>query len=361
MTVAEVIRQQTSGIRDMLINLEKDLAKADAERDAANERVKRCSTEITRQRALEGECKKSLNETSNIVSEAQHVLDEWERRRHEALESLLQHQAEQNAMVKSLHEAQIASETAMAEIREEQKTGQDAEACIARLRAELEDRRRTLRQTTLQALDTHLQFQIEQLRTAFNTEEQRADTVRAFEEFKKARHADPDISRLCEQREELQKLLNTAMVPGVRDILQTSLKGIEDQLGARFPVALTPPRPTSENQIIELMSYCNQDNKTVFFLPIDPTAWSATTDNEQTEEAMRLVWHFLHELNLRTEDGKFISYRRRPAFESRFGLEDVAILQGFSVRRHGSVVMQFVLSSVPIELQEALVYEDENI
>lgn len=364
MTIAEVIRQQTFSIRDVLSNLDRDIAKAVGERDATNDRVKRCGTEITRQRALEGERKKSLNDASEKVAEAQRVLEELERRRQEALEHLLRRQEEHNSVAQSLREAQSSTDVALAEIRREQKTGQDAETRAARLGAERTDKQLALKQAVLHALDIHLRLQTEQLQTAFNTQEQQADAMRAFEDFKKARHADPEIGRLCEQREEVQKFLNSAMVPGVRDMLQVSLKSIEDQLVRKFPGALTHPPPVKDNQIDDLLFYCNQEGKAVFLLPIDQAAWNAATTDDSTEgasKAMCLVWHFLREMKLRTEDGEFVMQRGRPTFKSRFDLEDVAILQGFSVKHHESVVMRFILSAVPTELQEALSHEDPNI
>ena len=77
---------------------------------------------------------------------------------------------------------------------------------------------------------------------------------------------------------------------------------------------------------------------------------------------MCCVWHFLQEMKLKNQDGEFITLRGRPAFRSHFDFEDVAVLQGFSVKQHNSVVMRFVLSAVQDSgLQEALSHENEDI
>jgi hypothetical protein len=66
----------------------------------------------------------------------------------------------------------------------------------------------------------------------------------------------------------------------------------------------------------------------------------------------------VRELKLKTDDGDFTTVRGRAVFASRFDLEDVAILEGFRLKVQDSVVLHFILSAVPTELQEALSYEN---
>jgi DNA repair exonuclease SbcCD ATPase subunit len=361
--IAEAIRQHTLDIRDALASLDKEIAAAVAERDAAEQRAKRCGTEITRQRAVEGERKKALNVVSERVAEAQSALEDLERKRQEAQESLFGLQEEQRSFVGSLREAQDATGDALAAIRREQKASDDTAGRLERLRSAQGEKKRALRQALGQALDSHLRDQADRLEAAFHSQEQRAEAMRAFEEFRRARNADPEVSRLCAQREELQKFLGSAMVPAVREVLEASLKAVEQQLVARFPKALMTPPPAVESRIEDLLFYENQDGKAVFLLPVAQETWSAAAEGEGTDgtwQAMCFVWSFLRELGLGPDDGRFVTRRGRPAFESHHDLEEVAVLGGVSVRHCGSVVNQFALAAVPAEVQEALTHEGQD-
>jgi len=364
MTIEELIRQRTLCVRDAISDLERQLDQTQAEYKAADARVKRCGTEVTQHRQSENEHKKSFNNAAEKVAEAQRILDELECKRQDALGELWRLQEEQNQVDRQYRAAQSSTQDALAEIRKERKVGQDAEKHIKSVQKKLEEKKDALRQAMLEALEVHLKSQSEQVYSAFNTQEEHTEANRAFEEFKKARHTDPDISRLCEEREELEKLLKTAIVPKVREMLQTSLKDIREQIESRFPGALNPRQPPVDNPIDDLLFYCNKEGKAVFLLPIDPAAWHSASRDAQGENesrAMCITWHFLRDLKLKVEDGQFIEVRGRPAYQSQFGIEDVAILHGFGVKSHESEVMRFVLSAVPPELQEALVDENTNL
>jgi hypothetical protein len=363
MALAELIRQTTLPVRDDLLTIDAELRRALAERDASEEREKRCGTEITRQRALEANSRKLRNDADEKVAEARRSFEELDRRRQQALESLLSSEEEQSAAVQSLRDAHTAVEAAQADIIREQKALRAAEALVSELQAKRGERQGALRQVALQTLHRHMESQAVRFYAAFDSQVQRAGVLRASEELKKARHTDPEVGRLCEQREELQKFLSTATVPEVRAILQASVRGIEVQLDKRFPGGLVPPPHEDGGQIDELLYY-SQGGRVVFLLPVDSAAWSAASADDPTENADRamcLVWSFLREMKLKCEDGEFSIWRGQPVFKSRFEPADVAILQGFSVRDHGSVLARFVLSAVPTEVQEALTDDDENI
>jgi hypothetical protein len=363
MKVADVIRQQTLAIRDALSSLDQRLEQAEAQSSAADERVKRASTEITRQRALESERKRSLNSISKKKEEKQRILDELDRKRQEALDELDRYREEHNSIAQSLREAQRATEIASTEIVREQKAKQDAESSIAKIRDDRAEKEKELRSMVLKALDMYLDQQAANIQAAFSSHAQRAKGRRAFEEFKKARHTDPEIAKLCDERDELHKLFTEAMVPGVKDKLRAVLKPIEDEIDRRFPGALHLPEaaPPNDSQIEELLYFCNREGKAIFLLPISITDWSAAETQaftDRTSNAMCLVWNMVRELKLKTGDGAFTTVRGRAVFASRFDLEDVAILEGFSVKGQDSVVLHFILSSIPTELQEALSHEN---
>lgn len=365
MTVADVIRQQTLPTRDKLTGLDRKIADAEAARNAAEERVRRASTEITRQRTLETERKKALGAASEKVAVAERDLDELDRKRLEAIDVLVRLRDEHKSVSHSLREAQGATEAAETEFRREQRPKQDAEAELTRIRTDRAEEEITFCRSLLKALDIHLEQQTGILQAAFSTQEQRSKTLREFEAFRKARHTDAEIMRLWEEREEIRKLLGNVMVPGVKAMLQDSLKKIEDSLIKRFPTALgLPDAVPPDNWIEELLFYRDKEGKAIFLLPVRAADWDAAQEisiSETTTKNMCLVWNMIKELNLRTEDGDFVTVQGRPVFASRFDLEDVAILQqGFAVKYEGTDVIRFVLATVPTELQEALSHEDQD-
>lgn len=362
MSVADIIRRRTLTIRDTLSSLDEQLSRIEAQRDAAEDRVKRVTTEITRQRALEKEKKQLLNTSAEKIAEAQRILDDIEQKRSEALNSLIRFQDENYAANLSLREAKDETVTAENELRKEQKTKQDAETSLAKLRSDSTVKQAEFRNSLLEALDIYLEQQTEHINTVFSTHEQKVKVTQEIRDFKKARHEDPEIARLCDQRDEIRKFLNTAMVPDVKNMLQKSLKSIEDQIIKKFPMALQVSDTTfKDNQIEELLFFINSDGKAVFFLPVRENDWNAAEKGvitDSTSNTMCLIWNMIRELPLKTRDGKFITERGRVAFESCFDRDEIEILHEFNVKCKNAVVLRFVLSSVPDELQEAIIYED---
>jgi hypothetical protein len=365
MTVADVIRQQTLSARDRLAGLDHRISETEAMRNAAEERVRRASTEIACQRTLETEQKKALGAVSEKAAVTERVLDELDRKRLEAIDMLMRLRDEHKSVSDSLREAQEGTEAAETEFRREQRAKHDADVELASIRTERAEGEKKLRVSLLKALDIHLEQQAGTLQAAFSTQEQRSRTRLELDALRKARNNESEIMRLCEEREEIRKLLDNAMVPGVKAMLQDSLKKIEEPLIKRFPTALRIPDTVSNDKPTEeLLFYRNTAGKAVFILPVLPTEWDAalqTSISETTTKNMCLVWNMIKELNLSSEDGDFVTVNRRPVFASRFDLEDVEILQqDFAVKCEGTDVIRFVLATVPTALQEALSHEDQD-
>jgi len=364
MSLADVLRQHTSSAKERLDVLSKKIDQAEAERDAAEERVKRAGTEITRQRTLETERKRTLSLAAEKVSEAQRNLDELERKRQEAIDVLVRLQDEQNAVERSRREAQTATDSALGQITKEQKAKQDAEAELGRAKDEQAEAQSVLCRALIKGLDTYLEGQVAIAQAAFSTQEQRSKAMRDYEMFKKARHTDPEIGRLCEERDEIRKLLSNAMVAGVKAILQASLSTIEETIAKRFPVALQMSDVTpKDNPIEELPYYCDPQGKVIFLLPVSSADWTAVgegTVTNRSSNGMCIVWNMIQGLGLRTEDGDFDTIKGRPVLASKFDLETIAAQGFFSVKYEGAEVIRYVFGRVPRELQEALSYEDQD-
>lgn len=363
MNVADVLRHETLSVRDELAGLDEQIAQAEVLRNAADERVKRAGTEITRQRTLETERKRALSLITDRVTEAQKVLDELDRKKREADEALMRVQEEHKSVERLRREAQAATEAALAEIGKEQKAKQEAESQLDTVKARRRECEATLHRALLKGLEVHLEQQVATVQAAFSTQEQRSKVMQQFEALKRARHTDAEVGRLCDERDEIRKLLGNAMVPGVKAMLQTSLRQTEETLSKRFPGALQMPDiPPKDNQIEELLFYCDPEGKTVFLLPISSAEWNALDEgvlNDCASKSMCLVWNMIRGLGLRTQDGDFTTANGRPVFASKFDLETIAG-QNFSVKCEAGEIMRYVFALVPTELQEALSHEDQD-
>jgi len=157
MSILDSIRLNTLQIRDTLNTLKENISQKKALRGAAEDIVKRASTEITRQRTSENERKGQLKTVSKKVEEAQKNFEELDRKRQEALDFLIRCRDEEKDVSRSLRQAQNATEAALAEIKKEQKTNKEIELEIEKLKTDLIEKQANLRRVVLETLKTHLE------------------------------------------------------------------------------------------------------------------------------------------------------------------------------------------------------------
>jgi hypothetical protein len=364
MDILSLIHDQTRDLRDHITTLTAQVIRAGAERDAAKDRAKCATAEVAKQRTLEEEIKKSRDAASDMAAEAQHVLEELDRKRQETLDSLICCQEEQKSLSQSLVDAQALAELALAEAETEQENAQKAEAEISRL---LEDREREeldLRDAVLESVDIFLEQQADRIMSVFASEEQHQEFLRDYESLQQARLTDTHVGALCEERDELNKFMSAATVPAVKDTLQASLAAVEDQLRELFPGAfqLTDP-PSPANQTEELFFYLGPDGRAVFLIPVKTSDWEAAQEDEAMDRdmnTMRIVWDMIRELGFKEKDGDFVKMRGRPVFKSRFDAKETIILHGFTAKYYAADILRFAFARVPSEVEEALVHENRT-
>ncbi len=369
MSLQDIVRQQTHHIRDAMDQIDKNLVELLGEKRAAEERLKRAGTEITKHRERETERKRRLREADLKVTESQRVVEEldreWqelERRRSEAHTRLMKEREEKDETKRLLREAQEATEKAQRDHQKERSSIRkiDTEA------EEAEDNKARQQEHLWEALeaslDIHLQELAATIEQVFENEKERQERLAAFEDFKKARHEERKIGDLCDQRDELRKLVNTATVPGVKEMLQDSLRRIEDELEKRYPGALGLVSPPPDRGHVEELHYYRGDSgKAVFLLPITQSAWEAVESGDRgaaATVAVRLIWDIIRGLGLTKENGEFIFDGRRCIFSSKLDVEHVTELyEGFKVSLPGAVTLDVVLSPLLAEIEEAVIYE----
>ena len=362
MTIADIIREQTYGVRDTLGSFEQQLGIAKAERDSAEERRRRASTDMSAQNAIERETKQALNQLEIAVRAITQELDEIDRKRREIIDSLFIKQEEQTKKDEELKKALKATEKAHLDIKKEEKARQVAEDEVFKLQSEIKKFQESLTNKVLDCQDIYLANQAEQLQKVFLSREQLAKEKREIEEFNIARHKDPAIAELYDQRVELKKFLANTVVPGVKQVLQASLADVESKISQKFPAAFKTDEPRLlDKKIEELLYYMNNDGNAVLLLPISDTDWESLSKKDGPAKASRILcfwWSLINELKLKSQDVSINTQGKYIALETRFSAEEVAILQEFGLKCENSEVAHFLLTPVPSELQEAICREN---
>lgn len=363
MGIRDTIREATYAIRDELSNLQRELVVVAGQRDSADERAKRSGSEITRQRALLGERKRAVGEATERVARVQQELDDLERQRQQVLQELFREQEQQRKLGEAVGTADRGVEEAVAVVRREQRARDELDARAGKVREGITGAEQRLRTALLQALEQQMKLQASSIEGRFRSDDQRREALRAHDELRRARHSDPAVAQLCEQREELVKLLGSAVVPTIRTLLEVSLRDSEAELERRFPGSMSPPTDSCDGEVDELLFYEDRKGSAVFLLPIPGDIWRAAAETgggPAVAQAMRIIWAFVYGLALTPEEGGFVLSSGWPAFRSHYSLEEAAVLEGFEVGSGRGLVARFVLSPVPAELQEALAHGNRN-
>lgn len=361
MSINECLRGQTFAIHDSINQIEKQITETTSQRNAAETRVKRIKAEITKQKTIATEKDKDTSRTSNRITEIQKTLDELDKKRESSLDELIALQNSKRDLDLARRQAQDILDKAVISLKKEETSRQEEEKKVEHLLTSKHDLENKLNRCLIQGLETYLNLQSEKINSAFSTQEQRTKAMQELKAFKEARHSDLEIGRLCDERDEIKKILETVQVPGVKEILKKSLNEKEQIILKKYPDAFRNiDKISNDNPIEELLFYCNDEGKAIFLLPISLDEWEALKDLESTDKITPKVccaWNMIKDLGLKKEDGEFLVYKNHIVFASNFDLETVTN-QNFSVKLNSIEIMKFILSPVPSELQEAIINED---
>jgi chromosome segregation ATPase len=360
-TLEEIVRQKTLELRDSVGLLENRCGDLRAEREAAEDRLKRASSEISARHSSEHEAKQARNEAELKVAEVRSQLDEIERQRSELIERLMELQRGQEDAEHGLKEAKVAAERAEDSMR--QARG-EVERIARQLEKVLEERtqhQRRLRQAYAVSLEEYLDEVTRRLEQATAGEQDRQRCLVALEAFRKARHEDAEIGNRCDQRDQLRELLKLATVPAVREKLQQLLADLEKELNRLYPGALSLEERTSKSAVVEELYYfTNREGRTSILVPVTEITWKAMQEglaDIATTAAMRTVWSVVSELGLKPSDGEFRMEGHRCVFSSNFASAEISTLVALSVSAQECKDIHFRLAPLPSEMQEALVDE----
>lgn len=365
MSLQDIIREHTREISDSLALVErrrKDIISAQA---ATEDRIKRTYTEITGYRALENERKRLVIEAEERFKEVQGWLDEIDRQRQVILERWAEKRDAKDQEEKLLKESRLATERASNAVKTETERRDKGLGLLNEIEAEKLQYEARLREAYRLSVDKYISDLEKQVEQAFAGEEERNRRYKAADDFKKARHEDPHIGDLCDQRDQFRELLRLATVPPVAEALRRELERVEQELDRRYPGALSIDVKVPSIMLVEELFYLtDSDGSLCILLPINERDWNGIGNGDTGAEAtcaMRFVWEMINGLGLKSHDGEFCFEKGYCIFVARdLNADDMTSIREFTLKMKNSATMTFRFSPFPSEVQECLLYEATN-
>ncbi len=361
MTLQDAVREHARETADSLALVDERRKDATARQAAAEERIKRASTEITKQRTLENERKRLVADADERLKEIQLRLDEIDRQRQEILERWTEKAEEKEKAERLLRESRSETDQAEAAYR---KATEERDRQIASLRQVEEEKLRyesRLREAYRKAVGAYLRELGKRVEQALVSEEERTRRQAQAEAFRRARHEDYEIGNLCDQRDQFRELIRLTKVPAVADTLRRELDKVEQELNAKYPGALSIDEKLNPLMLVEDIYFLTgADGLLRIIMPIEEQVWGRIAAGDAGAEAtcaMKIAWEMINGLRLRSEDGEFQMENGRCVFlaGAQSG-DDVATRGDFTMNLKNSSIT-FRLSPLPTQLQEALYYE----
>jgi hypothetical protein len=362
LTLQDTIREQTREIADPLSLVDKKRKDVISGQAAAEDRIKRASTEITRHRTLENERKRLVTEAEERLKEVQGRLDEIDRQRLDILERWTEKREAKEQAEKLLKESRLETERALDVVRTETDRRDKEATLLNEIEVEKLKYEGLLSEAYRRSVDIYLRDLEKRVEQAFAGEEERNRRQLAADAFKKARHEDNYIGDLCDQRDQFRELIRLATVPAVADTLRRELARVEQELDKRYPGALSiDEKMPSIMSVEELYYLIDPDGLLRVVLPISEQVWDGISKGETGAGAtcaMRMVWEMISGLELKSSDGEFCFENGYCMFVAKsLNADDMTIKGDFILRLRNSATLTFRLSPFPAEVQEDLLYE----
>jgi hypothetical protein len=350
-------------IRDGVAHLERQREHLLTNRTAAEERIKRATTEITQNRTLETERRRVLAGVDSRFSQIQTRLDEIERQRVELINQLMETRDEREKADNQLKVAHQGTARAQELLRDADAEREEAGRQLKDIESERTRQHDRLRDAYVQALEAYLAEVAKRLEQAFASEEERQRRRALARAFKDARHQDRRIGDLCDQRDQYQQLLPLATVPGVRASIEAELRRVEEHLERLFPGALSasPEQPLPAT-VEDLHYFIDRQGKCGILLPVSASVWQHIAEGDAglaSKVAMRLFWALISGAGLKAGDGEFETQGSHCVFRAQFSADIIGALPSFRMAIEGGALIEFRVCPLPSEMQE--VFADEPI
>ncbi len=364
MSLQDIIRQTTKDPQDALAILRPKYDDVQQQILACEDLVKRAHAEVAQHRAVESQHRARMKECEARICEIERDLDEIDRRRQELIELLISQRDDKQKLELLCREAARRVESAQAAARNEQRSRDSCEHQLHDLEREIAREQQRLAEAHRQAVRLYVDRVGRNLEEAFAGREQAQRRAAAAQALKKARHEDPGVADLCEQRDQLLRLIELATVPGVNSMLKEALQRVEARLNEQFPGALAmESESTAVQKVEQLHYYVDSSNNVLFILPIRPSVWQAIANGEVSEgttAGVHFIWSMAKGLRLKPSDGEFICKHGYCFFSATFGAEAVPAMDRFTVPTGGPCAFIFEMSQLDESVQEALRHEQAD-
>lgn len=358
MTLSDLIRDRTMSVRDACNNADHRWVDLREERAAAEDHFKRLATEIAAQHLQDRDCKRTVAAREQDALEIREQLETLERERTRLNDALMAAQARQDDAEKGLRSARVATQLAESKLSEARDRANRLDHDIQtaneeRLRLVLQKRA-----SERGALLEYLSSVAARLNHALSGESERARRIAAQNSLRAARHSDPAVGDLCDQRDQYRDLLKLATVPGVRGTVEAALVSIDTELERRFPGASANVDSLEPSPVEDLYYFREPSGGSSVILPIDTDTWRAIAQGQitpATNAAVRLTWSIICGARSFSPDGTF---EMREGLCVLSGGMDSASFGSTELALGGATAIQFRLVPVPAEVQQLVADED---
>jgi hypothetical protein len=358
MSLQDLLREHTVAARDACGSADRRWRELRAARAAAEDKFKRLSTEIASQHLQDRDCKRTVSAREQDALEIREALEALERERTRLNDALMAALARQDDAEKGLRAARGATELAEANLSEARDQANRLDRDI---QAANEERLRLMLQkrgSERAALFEYLGSVAARLNHALSGESERSRRVAAQNSLKAARHSDPLVGDLCDQRDQYREFLKMATVPGVRDTVQAALGNIDAELERRFPGAAANVDALEPSPVEDLYYFRESSGSSAVILPIDADTWHAIALGQitpVTTAAARLAWSVIRGARLSPGCSTFAM---RDGLCTLSGGIDSASFGSTAIALGGASAIQFRFVPVPTEIQQLVADED---
>lgn len=364
MNVQEIARARTLEVRDALAHLDSRIADLVHQKQAAEERVRSVAAEINKWRDSEGEAKRQITEADEKVVEVQRKLDEIEQQRSMLIDELMRLRSTRQQIEDQTRQAKEGGQKMDAEFRMARDQATHVEEDLRRLEDDKARHTTVLRRTLFQAFGEYQTELFRSIQGAILGEEARRQRALEMEALRRARHEDPQIGDLCDQRDQYKELLSRATVPGVRQGVEGLLQTVETQLQRVYPMALSvDDQLPSQDLLAEVCFFRDADGAIVISLPIDETSWRQLRDGStdtSAKAAAAVIWAVGKGLGLKPADTDLALDRGYCAYRAQLGEEEMTLLAATTVNLPESRSLQLRFSRLPGDIEEAIRDEAAN-
>lgn len=339
MTLTDILRTQTRETRDALERCTEKISRIGRQKNSEQTRIETIQKEIDEKNRRLQEIESEVNNIENQINDL-HYKQECLGVESSNLEEELP------AARKEKHNAQKNSERLAYEVQHLIKEK-------LRIQEKFLSEQRDALRSYLEGLEGRLADRIAGQEEVF-------ERITSRGNLEKARHEDPKVMRLWEERSELQKLLKVAEVPTIQNRLAKQIQDIEREIDARFPGALkVQPAMGDDSKTEEIFFFSTGGGKTSVLLPVSATKWEAIEKkmDDQGSSTLRLIWAIAKALQLNAENAKI--YRYRDYFTLKISKDLTASSEhpNISMPLPGSGDITFILSKLPQNIEEAVRHE----